>query len=79
MNWQHLRMLAIYAQRWAAQLDRQEPFVEDSIKVIEAIVKDIEKMKPQNALTARDEIAMKIREETDKPKPIPSPYFFRKT
>jgi len=70
VNWQELRVLAIYARRWADTFDRRPLGNLQAITVLENILKRLERYKPPGAdpLDGTPKV-------NPKELPLPSPYF----
>ena len=57
VNWQELRVLAIYAQRWGSKFDLSKKGNQDAIRAFGNILRHLERFKPQgaNPLTIKDD------------------------
>jgi hypothetical protein len=49
VNWQDLRVLAIYAQRWSIGFDLRNKGNQDALKALENIINHLRQYKPKNA------------------------------
>lgn len=74
INWQDLRILANYAKRWVYTFDMSKTGNKDMSLVLENIIQQIGKYRPQSALPiiTKDE----DQNEDNKKNGIKSPYFF---
>jgi len=78
MNWQEVRVLAIYAQRWASTFDISNPGNKTAVGILNRIVSDLERYRPLGLDGLDPSIkAPEIAEEIEvrKIKGIPSPFF----
>jgi hypothetical protein len=68
LNWQDIRVLAIYAQRWAGRFDMTSKGNVDSIQVLKGIVEHLKIYQPKTGGTLDAELI------AEKEIGIPSPY-----
>lgn len=67
INWQDIRVLAIYAQRWAKTFKKDLQGNIDHIKALDNIVKHLEQYKPKGGHPLDPEIMTQKIKEADKP------------
>lgn len=72
VNWQDIRMLAIYAQRWAAGFDQDGD--KHALFALQNILTKLAKYKPADGAPFEDEYAESLKEQA-KPIGVKSPYF----
>ena len=70
INWADLRMLAVYAQRWARRFDMTKKGNFDSVRRLENVILTLEHFKPQGA-----DSLIELNEPVDPSSPTPSPYY----
>jgi len=78
LNWQEIRILSIYAQRWAATFDTEIKGNREALIILNRIIKDLYKYKPLNAanldpMIESKEIVTAVKDRRDQG--IPSPFF----
>lgn len=70
LNWQDIRVLAIYAQRWANTFDTRIQGNKEAVIALDVIISKLENYKPKNGGPLDPTYNTKADE-----KGIPSPYF----
>ncbi len=77
VNWQEMRVLVIYAKRWAMAFDLANRTNQDAVKALNNIVLHLEQYQPKGAETfVTTDIAGGVEAvKAIQPKGIPSPYF----
>ncbi len=55
VNWEEIRMLALFAQRWTSLFDRTNQGNKDTKRAIERICKKLEERKPKTGYTLIEE------------------------
>ncbi len=71
LNWQDLRLLAIYSQRWAMRFDQKNPVNVQYIKALENVIAQISLYQPKGA---KDLNPAQPEKSGTVDKPILSPY-----
>lgn len=76
LNWQDIRLLAIYAKRWTTVFDKNNLSEKQSIQALDDLIARLAKYQPEGAqpLTVPKEIEIVITKEGGNGS-IPSPYY----
>ena len=73
LNWQDVRMLAIYSSRWSSQFDLQ--LDSQPLQILENILKKLELQMPKEGVTFRNDAYTEELKEKSKLKGMKSPYY----
>lgn len=69
-NWQDLRVLAIYAKRWAQVFDLKKKGDRDAFQALDNILRKIQSYKPKNAIDLvpqHDDVVIGVMHRADEP------------
>jgi hypothetical protein len=75
INWQSIRVLAIYAQRWAETFDTSNPANREYIRALKNIINELEIYRPKTGKDLNPAQELPANKEGQIDKPMRSPYF----